>query len=53
MAKQTRRHFLRITALSGASLVFGCDCPPEQRDWFKAGLRASMGRELFGKEYTL
>lgn len=28
MAKQTRRHFLRITALGGASLVFGCDRPP-------------------------
>jgi alkaline phosphatase D len=28
MAKQTRRHFLRITALSGAGLVFGCDRPP-------------------------
>ena len=27
MAKQTRRHFLRITALSGAGLVFGCDRP--------------------------
>ena len=27
MAKQTRRHFLRITALSGAGLVLGCGRP--------------------------
>ena len=28
MARHTRRHFLRITALSGAGLVLGCDRPP-------------------------
>lgn len=28
MAKQTRRHFLRITAISGAGLVLGCGRPP-------------------------